>query len=534
MIDNFKQMIRTNNIKNFFKTYSGTVFTIVCFVIYALIFNFEEALYIPTGLFFAGVGFFFTETLLKHARKPIGYIFFIIVAISFAFLLEKNPSTRLEMVYAGMTLIMFFVPLYKIVNDKKDLADYVTRACTNIFKVDILTSINLVATGILFLLIDYLLIPLPGDLYLKIVYIILGLYTVPFTLMCLVDTKEPTMGFVDSVISKLLIPIMNIVFAIMIAYIIRIVFTLELPKNEIFAYVAELFIIMVPLSIVSKKYVGKYYEYNNKYLAYLFLAPLVLQIYSLGLRINQYGLTLSRYLGIFFIIFELITIYLMIHRNQKYIPRVLLVISAFSFVLLVLPFTNVYDSIILYHTNVIKSILSNREISDLSLKERRRVYYSYEYLYDFDEESLKNVEHLVNKDNIKEICNDECLEDENRYVDDSLHLIYNGDNSEIDVSNFNSIKKVESYIYDSGKINKYITVEKQKVDISDYLAFIIENKSSYEIDKEFSDYVKEHNIIEINENLSLYIEYLNIRYKKSTGEFGFVNIEGYFLYKQTN
>ena len=531
MIDNFKQMIRTNNIKTFFKEYAGTVFAIIFFVIYALIFNFEESLYIPTALFFAGVGFFFTETLLKDSKKPFGYVFFSIVAISFAILLEINSSTRLQMVYAGMAIVMFLVPLYSIVNEKKDLADYITRAATNIFKVDILTTVNLIGTGILYLLIDYLLVPLPEELYLKIVYIIVGLYNVPFTLMCLVDTKEPTMGFVDSVISKVFIPLMNIVFGVVLLYIIRIIFTLELPKNEIFSYVAELFIIMVPLSIVAKKYPGKYYEYNNKYAAYLFIAPLVLQIYSLAIRINQYGLTMVRYIGIFFIIFEMITIYLMIHRNQKYVTRLILVASVFALVLLILPVTNVHDSMVLYHTNIIKSILTNKEVSSLSLEERRKVYYSFDYLHDFDEDSLKKVENLVNKDNIREICNDECIKDDARYEDLSIHLIYQEENSKIDVSEYNQIEKVDGYIYDTGKPRNTIDLGKQKVDISEFLNFIVESKDNYEIEKEFKEFVKEHNIIEVNENTSLFIEYLNIRYEKESGEFAYINLEGYLLYK---
>ena len=112
MIDEFKQLIRKNNTKVFFKTYIGTVFCITFFTLYAVIFNFEDSYYIPTALFYAGIGFFFVETLLKNSKKIIGYFFFSIVAISFAVLLHINSTTRLEMVYAGMALITFFVPYY--------------------------------------------------------------------------------------------------------------------------------------------------------------------------------------------------------------------------------------------------------------------------------------------------------------------------------------------------------------------------------------------------------------------------------------
>ena len=62
MIDRFKQLIRKNNIRTFFKNYAGTCICILLFTMYAMIFNFEESTYIPTALFFTGVGFFFAET----------------------------------------------------------------------------------------------------------------------------------------------------------------------------------------------------------------------------------------------------------------------------------------------------------------------------------------------------------------------------------------------------------------------------------------------------------------------------------------
>jgi hypothetical protein len=186
---------------------------------------------------------------------------------------------------------------------------------------------------------------------------------------------------------------------------------------------------------------------------------------------------------------------------------------------------------VLYHTNIIKSILTNKEVSSLSLEERRKVYYSFDYLHDFDEESLKKVEKLVNKDNIREICNDECIKDDARYEDLSIHLIYQEENSKIDVSEYNQIEKVDGYIYDTGKPRNSIDLGKQKVDISEFLNFIVESKDNYEIEKEFQAYVKEHNVIEVNENTSLFIEYLNIRYEKESGEFAYINLEGYLLYK---
>lgn len=533
MIERFKELIRHNNMKAFFKNYIGTCLCIFLFTLYAVIFNFEENTFFATGLFLAGVGFFFVETLFKDKGRVIGYSVISALSICFAVLLELyEKNNRLQMVYAGLAIILFFTAYYFIIKDKKNLADYVTRAATNLFKVGIITSIVIIGTGILYMLIDYLLFSIEGDVYLKLVYIILGLFMAPFSLLSLVDTKEPTMGFVDLVISKVLIPIMNIVFVIMLVYICRVVFTSELPKNEIYTYVASLFVIMAPLAIVAKRFPGKYYEFNNKYLGYLFIAPLLLQIYSLGLRINQYGLTVSRYLGIFFIIFEVITIFLMSFRHQKYVAQTSLIISIFAAILLVLPVVNMEDAVILYHTNVIKGILNNTEIADLSLKERKQVYNSYSYLQDFDSEPVKKLENLVNSDNIDEICDIECREGiDNRYSS-FKYLSFRSEKAELDVSNYKKIKEVYKTLNDDKKISKsIIVIDKQEVDISKYLDFIKEHAQDKDLEDMFDKYVEQNDLIKVNDNIDLLIKSFYSRYNTADNTFEYANIEGYFLYK---
>ncbi len=106
MIDRFKQLIRKNNIKTFFKNYAGTCICILLFTMYAMIFNFEESTYIPTALFFTGVGFFFAETILTGNKKKIGYGAFIVMGICFAILLELSPTTKIEMLYAGSIIMI--------------------------------------------------------------------------------------------------------------------------------------------------------------------------------------------------------------------------------------------------------------------------------------------------------------------------------------------------------------------------------------------------------------------------------------------
>ena len=531
MIDRFKQLIRKNNIRTFFKNYAGTCICILLFTMYAMIFNFEESTYIPTALFFTGVGFFFAETILTGNKKKIGYGAFIVMGICFAILLELSPTTKIEMLYAGSIIMIFCVSLYHIVREKNDLAEYITRSATNLFKVGLTTSIVIISASVLYLLIDYLLFPISDEAFLKVIYFIMGFYSAPFTLMCLVDTKEPTMGFVDNVISKVLIPIMNIVFGVMIVYIIRIIVQGEMPKNEIFAYVTMLFVMMAPLSIVAKKFEGKYYEFNNKYLGYLFIAPLVLQTYSLVLRINQYGLTITRYVGLFVIAFEALTIFLMHYRYQKFVNKTILALAGFAVVLLVVPYLNAYDAVTNYHIHKIKSTLTGREISDLSLTERKSVYMSYDYLNDFEENPLKKVESLVNKENINIICNDECRKDEARYEDHYVSFIYTNKEDSIDISNYKTLQFVDKNIYDDVKSINSLTIEKQKVDFSLYDNYVKENKDKYDVEDDFIKFTEENKIVKVNDEIDLLIKYLNIRYNDETDMIEYLDLEGYFLYK---
>ena len=70
---------------------------------------------------------------------------------------------------------------------------------------------------------------------------------------------------------------------------------------------------------------GSFIDKVNRAIPYLFTPFIFLQIYSMGIRIKEYGLTESRYIAVILIIFEIIAIGLAVFKNSKYIYTITIV-----------------------------------------------------------------------------------------------------------------------------------------------------------------------------------------------------------------
>ena len=230
--------------------------------------------------------------------------------------------------------------------------------------------------------------------------------------------------FIDILISKILIPLFDIAFVIILIYIIKIILELEVPQNEVFAICSSLFIFMVPITIFSGKYKSKYYEYNNKYLAPLFIIPLILQIYSLVIRINDYGITLNRYLGIALLVIEIGTIVFLTYKNKKYISNIFILIAVTLIVTNVLPYTNMMDVVTRSQIKVIKEeIKEDTNIEKLENGQKRKVYSAYLAIVDsFNENEVKYLfPDYLKKIDFEDLYTPIYYDDENRYLYLSHH-----------------------------------------------------------------------------------------------------------------
>lgn len=112
--------------------------------------------------------------------------------------------------------------------------------------------------------------------------------------------------FFALIAKNVLLPVLTIAFVIIYGYIAKIAITRIMPSNEVFPILSALFILGMPIWTINRDFLSdpKARKLNDA-LAAFFLPFIALQIFSLGIRIKDYGLTPSRYLGVALIVLEL-------------------------------------------------------------------------------------------------------------------------------------------------------------------------------------------------------------------------------------
>ncbi len=200
-------------------------------------------------------------------------------------------------------------------------------------------------TGIL-----QILFHLPWDISIEIQMLLFGLYYMSSFLLSFYPentaensescANEPEDGFTGLLIKYVLSGMVIISCAIIYCYLLKILVLREIPSNAIFRITGQFFVMGTPVCLMT----SCYREHNPlrrimQITPYLFLPFLPLQIYSIGIRLWQNGVTPLRYAAVVFLIFE--CIFLAVYRFRRTKLHMLLPLLA-SFILIAVfaPFVN--------------------------------------------------------------------------------------------------------------------------------------------------------------------------------------------------
>lgn len=165
------------------------------------------------------------------------------------------------------------------------------------------------------------------DIMTKFELLLAGILYFPYALICVLAKKEERSKFYKVVIKYILMVMLLIAMALIYIYILKMVFTASVPKNEVFGICAGVFCLGFVISTMAYAYIDEDGEnanadsenegienrgnlgiYDNiiKYLKYGFIPMVLLEIYAVGVRISAYGVTEDRYIGVVFIIAQII------------------------------------------------------------------------------------------------------------------------------------------------------------------------------------------------------------------------------------
>ncbi len=305
------------------------------------------------------------------------------------------------------TLTIYF--FYK--KSGESFETYVAKAFCGCMKAELLYLI--VALGVLLVLAIFDTLIFSGnnfDLIEHVEIIVIGLVQFPCLIIGLTKTEEPLGKFAKGILTYVFTSLTAIAFLIIYIYIFKIIFSLDLPSNEVFEILTWLFFFGVIIWTMAQGCEDENLQKFFRLFPFLFVPCIILQIICVAMRISEYGFTINRYFGLALIIFEII--YYVIYtikfiRKKDIVSNMLFVIIAAAFIVFFVPGLSAESAITNSQKQAINRYLELGNKSNKDVKLRANSAYhtisnsgglaGYNYLYKtLSKEELEKVIALSN------------------------------------------------------------------------------------------------------------------------------------------
>lgn len=528
------------NYKSSFKKYTATNILIILMALFFVIkYNdlpriTSEILLIATV---SGVGFFTCETYLKKVwQRVISYI----VCIGIAVIFESGIIPENEMVCTGYVLSVFLIGLIKAIkNTEVDIGEYIIKVLKNLFNVGIIyTILNI---GLTLILLIFMILILNNennwDLMARLQIALLGFLVLPASLVAITEINNDISKFIKTIILYIMLPLTIIATAIIYIYMAKIFIIREIPSNAIYRILAGLFTVAFPIwvSIYTFKEQSKSIEKMCKILPIAFAPFILLQIYSIYTRIAENGLTPSRYIGVVFIIFEIIAIFLSLYKERKYLIHTITTAVILIVISTILPVVNMQSASYISQSNRLKKAWkANQTFNQLSDENKNISKSAYNYLIR-ENNSIKYIPSYIDDEAIKNY-----NKSDNYSYTNYLHYEYiaypktygYSENEIIPIEEYKKIQPVRVTEADKqlNTITNISLTNSITVDLREYISKIVEEDKIS--DKNVQEYIELNHKIKVDENTDFYITKFNLNYANPRAVYvSYLVIEGYILYK---
>lgn len=520
----------TSNYKTYVKQYMATNIVIIIATLVFTFANFNAWSKFLTSFaiiaVIAAINFFVAESYFKKKSARIySYIIGFAIAGIFERFVHYNAfGTSIYRILMGYSIVAFFIGLFKVIkNSGLELSKYCTRAFKNLFGTGVIYGILVVG----FILIMTIAISLltSGRNYepvMRAQIAIFGLFLVPATLLSITNTEGESSKFIEAVISFVLLPLTALATIIIYIYMLKILALRQIPQNSIYRIIAGLFVVAFPVWVMTYEYKqkNKFVEVFSKIMPIAFIPLIGLQVYSIGARIGENGITPVRYMGVMFIIFEIIAIVLSIVNKRKYLTNAVLVAAVLMAISTILPVVNMEEISNYNQASRLKNAWREGEsFTSLSSEEKATASSAYRYLL-IQENSEKYLPKYLDKEELTEKLiehyspygDEDETYDEKRTTYKRVNYQY-PDDGVITVEGYNRIKKFKVYEYDINEENleSVSLYDTFNINLKDYVVGLIEaNKNGDESAKE---YIVSHRVHRVDDSRDIYITDVNLSYE---------------------
>ena len=368
---------------------------------------------------------FASERFLKLARlRPAVYVVSALLTVGYFFILWPAPEISLEIsvrtfvaVFALVCAVLW-LPAYK---DKADFNQvaliHFKSAATSILYSGVLSG----GLAAIIAAVDILLFRVNEDTYAYMMTLVWVLFAPVYYLSLLPRFNSEdgtdiealrTAGiypkFLAILVSNIAIPLISAYTLVLAAYFIKILVTLNWPSGQlgpmILIYSAVGLLIFVLASMLDNRFAVFYRKIFPKVL----IPVVIMQMVSVGIRLNAYGVTESRYYVVLFGIFSIVVAVLLSIKSASKNSYIALLAAAFAIFSIIPPldaFTVSRVSQITRVENILKAegMLANDKITpkaDASRESKEEITNILSYLD--RNSSLKYIAWLPDEFNIYE------------------------------------------------------------------------------------------------------------------------------------
>ena len=372
---------------------------------------------------------------LTDKKKKIGYILALFLSL-LLFMISRFDDIRESFLFIRIVIFLYttFITMgvyHNYKNSGVTFSNYLISCFSNCLENSIIFTVLTIGTLLIIGIIHFLLFPnLDFDLYEYDMILLFTGYYIPSIFNASDDTKEVN-TFIKILISKICFILVTIAYLIIYIYLIKVIVTLNVPKNTMFGMLAALFIIGNIITIMAKDIeTNDIFRKINNILNYLYIPLILIEIYSIGIRIFQNGLTIPRYLGVILIIFQIIYTVFIIKKID--IAKLVYVGLIELFIMLLVPFINAETLSIYSQMKYIKEYKHTNKVT-------RQVQSAYEYITDFKSGRKQIEKYLTNEER-------KIIEDYYYIFDDEeeKYYYYSAEpNSLVNIEGYKQMKKVQ-------------------------------------------------------------------------------------------
>ena len=456
----------------------------------------------------------------------------------------KEISARILCVYS---VVMTGIAVYHMFRRlEEDFEVYCTRAFLELMKATFVYGLFAIGLGIIVFIFNELIFDTDDFVWQLELFLAGGIYT-PMCIKAVSGKNDPPGRFAKLCILYVLQPMLLIAFAIIYIYIVKIFVTDSVPSNQVFDILAFLFSIGMPVwtmvhAVMNSKdddmeQVGtrKGWARISPFVPYVFIPFIALQCWSMGIRIKDYGFTVSRYSAMVLVVVEVIysVLYLIHHRgNKRAISWILFALMGVTFLAVLMPGLSYDDVVIRSQTKRIEQMLDGGKLTD---KEKASIKSAYRAIDRVGYKGEDALEKRFTKAQIKEI---QEYSDYYEWHRNTIYPYYSNKYAAIDVSDYSRI----SYAHSKDNKDEYgdyvITMvgmqtknggeQEYDVDLSELVEWLEENcnkENARDIDLAGRD------IYRIDGSTDFCITYMNMTYNLDSEELEHVSIEGFVLEK---